>query len=72
MRRQALRVANLKNARTVSTQAHMSYFRRDNDTQVYLPKAAETQTGVDRGTNPPRVVRYVAGAYFSAHFVAQV
>lgn len=61
MRRQALRVANIMNSRTVGTQGDVSYFRRDNDSQVYLPRDGATQTGVSKGTNPPRMVRYIDG-----------
>ena len=61
MRRRALKNANLKNARTVSVQSNASFFRRDNETQVYPPKDTSNQTGVSRGTNPPRVVRYIEG-----------
>lgn len=61
MRRRALQIANLKHAATVSAQTDKSYFRRENDTQVYLPKNAQQQTGIERGTNPPRVHRYITG-----------
>ncbi len=61
MRRQALKAANIKKSRTVSVQSHLSYFRRENDTQVYAPKEGGTQTGISTGTNPIRVVRYVEG-----------
>lgn len=61
MRRQALKAANIKKSRTVSVQSHLSYFRRENDTQVYAPKDGETQTGISTGTNPIRVVRYIEG-----------
>lgn len=62
MRRQMLKYADIKQSRTVSVQSHLSYFRRDNDTQVYLPKVQETQTGISTGTNPVRIVRYIEGA----------
>lgn len=61
MRRQALKYANIKQSRTVSVQSHLSYFRRDNDSQVYPPKEGETQTGISVGTNPVRVVGYMEG-----------
>lgn len=61
MRRKMLRYADIKNSRTVSVQSHVSYFRRENDTQVYLPKESTTQTGISTGTNPVRVVRYIEG-----------
>jgi hypothetical protein len=62
MRRRALKSANLVNARTVSVQSNASFFRRDGETQVYPAKDSADQTGVSRGTNPTRVVRYIEGA----------
>eukprot|EP00943_MAST-04B_sp_MAST-4B-sp1_P004565 g4565.t1 len=61
LRRRALQVANLKNCKTTSMQTDMSAYRREIETQVYLPKTKTTQTRVDRGTNPKRVHTYVAG-----------
>lgn len=61
LRRRALKLANLQNCATVSQQTDASNFRRDNDTQVYLPKDATTQTTRDKGTNPIRQFNYVAG-----------
>ena len=61
MRRKAVQIANLRKAKTVSSQTTSSHFRRENETQVYLPKAQGTQTGISRGTNPPRHHRYIAG-----------
>jgi hypothetical protein len=42
-------------------QTEASHFRRDNETQVYLPKEKNSQTKRDRGTNPPIVTTYIAG-----------
>ena len=39
----------------------MSHFRRENESQVYLPRDQTTQTRVDRGSNPKRVHTYLAG-----------
>lgn len=61
LRRRALKLANLQNCKTVSQQTDASNFRWDNDTQVYLPKEAATQTTRDQGTNPIRQFNYVAG-----------
>lgn len=78
MRRKMLRYADIKNSRTVSVQSHISFFRRENDTQVYLPKESGTQTGISTGTNPIRVVRYIEGsqssvpAFLDAVFVTAV
>lgn len=38
LRRKALKLANLRQKTTHSTQTHNSNFRRTNETQVYLPK----------------------------------
>ena len=42
-------------------QTDMSAYRREIETQVYLPKTKTTQTRVERGTNPKRVHTYIAG-----------
>jgi hypothetical protein len=59
LRRRALKIANLTNCSTVSQQTDLSHFRRDNDAQVYGPRAKETQTKRDKGTNPPIVTTYI-------------
>lgn len=61
LRRRALKVANLQKCATSETQTDQSHFRRDNDSQVYLPKNNETQTMREKGTNPPQTVTFVAG-----------
>ena len=61
LRRRALQVANLKKCKTTSMQTDMSAYRREIETQVYLPKTKTTQTRVERGTNPKRVHTYIAG-----------
>lgn len=61
LRRKALKIANLRHSRTVSCQTQLSQFRSEADTQVYLPTENSTQTGKERGTNPPRVTTYFAG-----------
>ena len=61
LRRKALQMANLRNARTVSSQTDASHFRRENETQVWLPRQKGTNTGVERGTNPPRSKNYLTG-----------
>ncbi|TMW58568.1 hypothetical protein Poli38472_010127 [Pythium oligandrum] len=61
LRRRALKIANLRHCKTVSCQTNLSHFRREVDTQVYLPTENTTQTGKERGTNPPRVTTYFAG-----------
>lgn len=41
--------------------AVMSHFRRENETQVYLPKEKGTMTRVDKGQSMPKKLRYMAG-----------
>mmetsp|Transcript_38761 Transcript_38761/g.51075 ORF Transcript_38761/g.51075 Transcript_38761/m.51075 type:complete len:685 (-) Transcript_38761:228-2282(-) len=61
LRRRALKYANLRNCATTSQQTDDSHFRRQNETQVYLPKEKTTQTTKERGTNPPRQINFLAG-----------
>jgi hypothetical protein len=61
LRRKAIQLANLHNKLTHSTQTHHSHFRRESETQVYLPKAGVTQTATDRGTRPVQHLQYISG-----------
>lgn len=61
LRRRALKIVNLKHCATHGSQTDASHFRRENDSQVYLPRENETQTKRDKGTNPPIVTTYVTG-----------
>lgn len=61
LRRQALKLANLRKCKTISTQTGLSNFRKEIETQVYLPGHSSTQTATSRGTNPPRTIAYMAG-----------
>ena len=61
LRRRALQVANLKKCKTSSAQTDMSAYRRETETQIYLPKQKTTQTKQNRGTNPKRVHTFLAG-----------
>lgn len=69
MRRKALQMADLCNKRTHSTQTVKSHFRRSNDAQTYvkLPDkdgvmpGKSTQTGIEKGTNVERSVKYITG-----------
>uniref|UniRef100_A0A7S0QPW8 Cilia- and flagella-associated protein 206 n=1 Tax=Cryptomonas curvata TaxID=233186 RepID=A0A7S0QPW8_9CRYP len=61
LRRKALQLANLHTKRTHSTQTVQSHFRREAESQVYLPRAGVTQTGVERGTRPARHMLFLAG-----------
>ena len=53
MRRKALKLANLRKCVTNSSQTKLSHFRRENETQVYLPKENVAQTKRDGETNVP-------------------
>lgn len=61
LRQHALKIADLRNRRTHSTQTHISRFRKEQQTQVYLPKEVSTQTGIEKGINPIKSVRYIRG-----------
>lgn len=61
LRRKALKLTQLRKARTVSTQTDNSHFRRDVETQHYPARHHGTQTVTSRGTNPIRKVTYLAG-----------
>lgn len=61
LRRRALRLAQLKTCATTSVQTDKSHFRRDNHSQVYLPRVKPTQTRTDSSTNLPVHVQYLAG-----------
>ena len=61
LRRRALHLANLRQKATHSTQTGGSAFRRESETQVYLPVEDGTMTGVSTGTQPPLSRNYIAG-----------
>ncbi|XP_013397751.1 cilia- and flagella-associated protein 206 [Lingula anatina] len=61
LRRKAIKLANLRNKVTHSIQTNLSNFKRDNVTQVYLPKDQVTQTKRDGYTNVPRPQVFLAG-----------
>ena len=62
LRRRALHLANLRQKATKSMQTTGgSAFRREVETQVYVPVEGGTQTGVTTGTNPPVSRNYIAG-----------
>jgi len=51
LRRKAIKLANLRTKVTHAMQTHGSNMRRDNETQVYLPKEVDTQTKRDNYSN---------------------
>ncbi|KAL0034255.1 hypothetical protein WJX77_005513 [Trebouxia sp. C0004] len=60
-RRKALAMVNLRHKRTHGSQTILSHFRRENATQVWLPKGVASQTHVNKGQSMPRKLRHVAG-----------
>ncbi|KAG5182608.1 hypothetical protein JKP88DRAFT_257717 [Tribonema minus] len=60
LRRKALQIANLRKCATTAQQTDDSHFRRENTTQVWLPRLTGTQTMRSSGNNPPRQVRFTA------------
>ncbi|CAG13014.1 unnamed protein product, partial [Tetraodon nigroviridis] len=61
LRRKAIKLANLLTKATHSTQTHASSMRRENATQVWLPKDAASQCKRDAGSNVPRPQVYLTG-----------
>ncbi|MBN3323131.1 CF206 protein, partial [Atractosteus spatula] len=61
LRRKAIKLANLRTKVTHSMQTNLSHMRRDNISQVYLPKQAACQTKRDNVTNVPKPRVYLAG-----------
>ncbi|CAF3559806.1 unnamed protein product, partial [Rotaria sp. Silwood2] len=61
LRRKALKLANLRRRLTKSVQTNISNFRRENSTQVYLPKDQFIQTKRDNYSNVPQPKVYLSG-----------
>ncbi|XP_030054972.1 cilia- and flagella-associated protein 206 [Microcaecilia unicolor] len=61
LRRKAQKLANLRRKITHSMQTNNSHMRRDNFTQVYLPKQTGTQTKRENSSNVPKPQVYLAG-----------
>mmetsp|Transcript_50690 Transcript_50690/g.91275 ORF Transcript_50690/g.91275 Transcript_50690/m.91275 type:complete len:633 (-) Transcript_50690:152-2050(-) len=61
LRKDALHMADIRRKTTSTTQTALSHLRRENESQVYLPKDAATSTTTSRGTNPPRLTKYYTG-----------
>lgn len=61
LRRKALKLANLRQRITKSVQTNTSNFRRENFTQVYLPKDQYIQTKRDNYSNVPQPKVYLSG-----------
>ncbi|XP_056199200.1 cilia- and flagella-associated protein 206 [Falco biarmicus] len=61
LRRKALKLANLRRKITHAMQTDLSHMRRENSTQVYLPKDVSTQTKRDNSSNVPRPQIFLKG-----------
>ncbi|XP_066035681.1 cilia- and flagella-associated protein 206 [Chamaea fasciata] len=61
LRRKAIKLANLRRKLTHGMQTHLSHMRRENCTQVYLPKDAGTQTKRDNSSNVPKPQIFLKG-----------
>ncbi|NWR33782.1 CF206 protein, partial [Tachuris rubrigastra] len=61
LRRKAIKLANLRRKLTHAMQTDLSHRRRENFTQVYLPKDAGTQTKRDNSSNVPRPQIFLKG-----------
>ncbi|NWS13567.1 CF206 protein, partial [Pachyramphus minor] len=61
LRRKAIKLANLRRKVTHSMQTDLSHMKRENCTQVYLPKDEGTQTKRDNSSNVPRPQIFLKG-----------
>ncbi|NWW49301.1 CF206 protein, partial [Pedionomus torquatus] len=61
LRRKAIKLANLRRKLTQAMQTDLSHMRRENATQVYLPKDVSTQTKRDNSSNVPRPQIFLKG-----------
>jgi Domain of unknown function len=59
LRKQAIKMANIRNMTTKASQTNDSIFKVENETQVWLKKEATTMTGIEKGTNPIRPRNYI-------------
>lgn len=60
-RRDILKYAKLMSCKTKGSQTTGTYFRRDNTSQVYLPKDNASQTKRVKGTNPKLRTSHITG-----------
>ncbi|XP_070540608.1 cilia- and flagella-associated protein 206-like [Ptychodera flava] len=61
LRRKAIKLTNLRTKVTHSMQTNLSNMRRDNVSQVYLPKDQYSQTKREGGSNVPKPQTFLAG-----------
>ena len=61
LRQDALKMCDILRKRTRGAQTAGSTFRREGETQTYLPKEATTNTGKEGNTQTPHWKRYMSG-----------
>ena len=61
LKKRAIKLADIKKKKTVSTQTLLSHLRRENETQVYPLKDSEVNTTVNKGTNLSIPKNYAVG-----------
>ncbi|NXM71954.1 CF206 protein, partial [Serilophus lunatus] len=61
LRRKAIKLANLRRKLTHAMQTDLSHMKRENFTQVYLPKDVSTQTKRDNSSNVPKPQIFLRG-----------
>jgi len=61
LRRRAIKIVNLRKARTRSSQTDEKAFRKEEQTQIYRPRDGSTQTGIQKSTNTPLQKQYIKG-----------
>lgn len=54
-------MANIWNKKTIGSQTGNSYFKVDNETQIWPMDDKGTMTGVERGVNPIWPRNYIVG-----------
>ncbi|BFY99039.1 hypothetical protein BsWGS_02079 [Bradybaena similaris] len=72
LRRKAIKLANLRTKVTHAMQTNGSNMRRDNETQVYLPKEKDTQTKQDNYSNISKPQVFLEGLRGGGTSVATV
>jgi hypothetical protein len=61
LRRLAIKMANIRNKKTIGSQTGNSYFKVNNETQIWPLKEKSTMTEVEKGTNPIWPRNYIVG-----------
>lgn len=61
IRKKAIQMTNIRKRQTKACQTILSNFKVDSQTQTYQLKDAETNTGINKATNPLRPRNYITG-----------